>query len=156
MVLAVFLFMRKMIKISNVSSFLNEDENNNGKDENSISKYNIPGDVEVFELTGPMFFGAAYKFKDAIKIIEKKPKVLIVRMRHVPIIDATGLHTIKDVLHMCSHDKIQLIISEIQPIVWEEFKKSRLQFHIGNRYVTTDFDTALQRADEVIHSINKN
>jgi SulP family sulfate permease len=155
MVLAVFLFMRKMIKISNVSSFLNEGEYANGKDENSINKYNIPADVEVFELSGPMFFGAAYKFKDAIKVIEKKPKVLIVRIRHVPIIDATGLHTIKDVLRMCRHDKIQLIISEIQPIVLEEFKKSRLQFQIGKRYVTNDFDIALQRADEFIRSLQQ-
>lgn len=153
MILAVFLFMRKMIKISNVSSFLNDDENGSIKDENSINKYEIPEEAEVFELSGPMFFGAAYKFKDAIKVIEKKPKVLIVRMRHVPIIDATGLHTIKDVLRMCRHDKIQLIISEIQPIVLEEFKKSRLQFTIGKRYITNDFKTALQRADEVIGSL---
>ena len=96
-----------------------------------------------------MFFGAAYKFKDAIKVIEKKPKVLIVRMRHVPIIDATGLRTIKDVLRMCRYDKIQLIISEIQPLVLEEFKKSRLHFQIGKRYITTSFDTALQRGNEV-------
>ncbi|MEO8567651.1 MAG: sulfate permease, partial [Ginsengibacter sp.] len=141
MVLAVFLFMRKMIKISNVSSFLNEDEDADSKDENSINKYNIPPEVEVFELSGPMFFGAAYKFKDAIKVIEKKPKVLIIRMRHVPIIDATGLHTIKDVLRMCRHDKIQLIISGIQPVVLEEMKKSRLLFQIGKRYVTNDFAT---------------
>jgi SulP family sulfate permease len=155
MVLAVFLFMRKMIKISNVSSFLNENENGNDKDENSITKFNIPRDVEVFELSGPMFFGAAYKFKDAIKLIEKKPKVLIVRMHHVPIIDATGLHTISDVLRMCRHDKIQLIISEIQPIVLQEFKKSRLEFNIGRRFITTNFSIALQRADEITQSTNK-
>ena len=155
MVLAVFLFMRKMIKISNVSSFLNENENANDNDENSINKYNVPPDVEVFELSGPMFFGAAYKFKDAIKVIEKKPKVLIVRMRHVPIIDATGLHTIKDVLRMCRHDKIQLIISEIQPVVLEEFKRSRLQFQIGKRYITNNFELALQRANEFITRGNK-
>ena len=151
MVLAVFLFMRRMIKISNVSSIINDDKETNENDENSVSKHTIPKDVEVFELSGPFFFGAAYKFKDAIKVIEKKPKVLIVRMRYVPIIDATGIHTIKDVLKMCKHDKIQLIISGIQPQVLEEFKKERLLFQIGKRYVTTDLDTALQRANEVLH-----
>jgi SulP family sulfate permease len=149
MVLAVFLFMRSMIKISNVSSLLQENELSDN-DDKSISKYNIPKEVEVFELSGPLFFGAAYKFKDAIKVIEKKPKVLIVRMRNVPVIDATGIHTIKDVLHMCRHDKIRLIISGIQPQVLEEFKKSRLLFKIGKRYVTDDFDVALQRAKEVL------
>ncbi len=151
MILAVFLFMRKMIQISNVSSILNEVEDSNSEDDKSaITKYKIPGEVEVFELSGPMFFGAAYKFKDAIRVIEKKPKVLIVRMRHVPIIDATGLRTIKDVLRMCNHDRMQLIISGIQPQVLEEFKKSRLLFQIGKRYVTDNFDMALRIADEVI------
>lgn len=148
MVLAVFLFMRRMIKISNVGSILNENESEN--DENSIANITIPKDVEIFEITGPFFFGAAYKFKDAIKVIEKKPRVLIVRMRHVPVIDATGLHTIKDVLKMCRTDNIQLIISGIQPQVLDEFKKSRLLFQIGKRYVTNDLSIALQIADEVI------
>ncbi len=148
MILAVFLFMRRMIKISNVGSILNGNANEN--DENSIANINIPKDVEVFEITGPFFFGAAYKFKDAIKVIEKKPKVLIVRMRHVPVIDATGLHTIKDVLKMCRNDNIQLIISGIQPQVLDEFKKSRLLFQIGKRYVTGDLSIALQRANEVM------
>jgi SulP family sulfate permease len=149
MVLAVFLFMRKMIKVSNVSSYLNEDKHQ-VTDANAVSRYTIPHGVEIFELTGPMFFGAAYKFKDAIRVIEKKPKVLIVRMRHVPVIDATGIHTIKDVLRMCRHDKMQLILSGIQPPVLEEFRKSRLLFQVGKRYVTPDFETALQRAKEVL------
>jgi SulP family sulfate permease len=149
MVLAVFLFMRRMIKISNVSSLLQEN-GNKGVDDKSVTRYNIPKGVEVFELSGPLFFGAAYKFKDAIKIIEHKPKVLIVRMRSVPIIDATGIHTIKDVLKMCRRDKIHLIISGIQPPVLEEFRKARLLFQIGKRYVTDDFEIALQRANEVL------
>lgn len=151
MVMAVFLFMRKMIKISNVSSLLDENEGGaNVDDIKSINKYKIPEGVEVFELNGPMFFGAAYKFKDAMKIIEKKPRVLIVRMRYVPIIDATGLHTIKDVLRTCNHDKIRLIISGIQPQVLEEFKKSRLLFAIGKRFVTDDLEKALIIASDII------
>jgi SulP family sulfate permease len=149
MLMAIFLFMRRMIKISNVSSVLKED-GEDGLDENSVGKYTIPKEVEVFEISGPLFFGAAYKFKDAIKLIEKKPKVLIVRMRHVPVIDATGLHTIKDVLRMCKHDKTQLIISGAQPQVLEEFQRSRLLFSIGKRYVTADLETALERAAEVL------
>jgi sulfate permease, SulP family len=149
MVLAMFLFMRKMIKVSNVSSYLNENREPSS-DANAVSRYTIPHGVEVFELTGPMFFGAAYKFKDAIRVIEKKPKVLIVRMRHVPVIDATGIHTIKDVLKMCRKDKMQLIISGVQPQVLEEFRKSRLLFLLGKRYVTPNLEMALNRAKEVL------
>lgn len=154
MILAVFLFMRRMIKISNVSSLLQETGRSDSADK-FIGNYNIPKDVEVFELNGPLFFGAAYKFKDAIRIIENKPKVLIVRMRGVPVIDATGIHTIRDVLKICKRDKIHLIISGIQPPVLESFRKARLLFQIGKRYVTDDFDMALQRAQEVLVAIGK-
>ncbi len=149
MVLAMFLFMRRMIKISNVSSLL-QDNGEKPTDEKAISKYEIPQGVEVFELSGPLFFGAAYKFKDAMRVIENKPKVLIVRMRNVPVIDATGIHTIRDVLHMCRRDKIQLIISGIQPQVLSEFQKSRLLFLIGKRYVHNEFGLSLERAREVL------
>jgi SulP family sulfate permease len=148
MVMAAFLFMRKMIRISNVNILFKEN-GENSEDPNAIDKFEIPKEVEVFELNGPFFFGAAYKFKDSFKIIEKKPKVLIVRMRNVPVIDATGLHTMEDVLRMCRHSRIQLIISGLQPAVYEEFRKSRLLFKIGKRYVTTDLETALKRAVEV-------
>ena len=154
MVLAVFLFMHRMIKISNVSSFLQE-HNQNGQEENAINKYIIPEEVQVFEISGPLFFGAAYKFKDAMKVIEKNPKVLIVRMSNVPVIDATGLHTIKHVLQRCKRNHIQLIISGIQPSVFEEFKKSRLLFRIGKRYVVDNFETALNRANEIMERSSK-
>lgn len=149
MVLAVFLFMRKMIKISNVSTILRD----NGQNDETVktrNELNIPKEVELFELSGPLFFGAAYKFKDAIKVIENDPRVLIVGMRNVPVIDATGIHTIKDVLRTCERKKIQLIISGIQPAVLEEFRKTRLLFRIGKRYVTSDLSEALRRANEIL------
>ncbi|NLR78185.1 SulP family inorganic anion transporter [Chitinophaga eiseniae] len=148
MVLATFLFMRRMIQISDVNILLKE--NDKTDDPLAVNKFNIPKGVEVFELNGPLFFGAAYKFKDSIQLIEKKPSVLIVRMRNVPVIDATGLHTIKDVLRTCDRAHIRLIISGLQPEVRESFKKSRLLFRIGKRYVVEDFPAALQVAKQVL------
>ena len=57
----------------------------------------IPKGLEVFEMVGPLFFGAAHKFRDALRLIEKLPKGLIIRMRNVPVIDATGIKTINEV-----------------------------------------------------------
>jgi SulP family sulfate permease len=92
MLLAAFLFMRKMIKFSDVNILTKDiDDKETGADKESLDKYVVPKEAEVFEITGPLFFGAAYKFKDAIKFIEKTPKVFIIRMRQVPIIDATGI-----------------------------------------------------------------
>jgi SulP family sulfate permease len=146
MVLAVFLFFKKMTEISNVSAVLQDDEAGNGDDD--LSLYDIPGNTQVFELSGPLFFGAAYKFKDSIVSMKKKPEYLIVRMRHVPVIDSTGIYTLRDVLKMCRTKNITMVISEAQPAVLQELRKTRLLFSIGKRYVTTDFDTALARVTQ--------
>lgn len=149
MVLAAFLFMRQMIRISSVD--VNPHKLPDGAaDPNGTEQFDIPPSVDVFEITGPMFFGAAYKFKDSMRFIEKKPLVLILRMRQVPVIDATGLHTIKDVLQMCEKDGTRLIISGIQPKVLEELQKSRLLFRIGKRFIKPSFEEALRVANEVI------
>ncbi len=150
MVLAVFLFMRNMIKVSEVSMLTNHD-GEGINDHETISNFIIPKEVEVFEISGPLFFGAAYKFKDAIKFIEEKPKVLIIRMRYVPIIDATGISSIKDVYKETKHMGIKLILSEVNSEkVFEELKKARLVFAIGKANVTDSFEEALQRSEEII------
>ena len=96
-VLAAFLFMRNMIRFSDVNILTREIDDDQFGYDVVDGKYHIPKNVEVFEITGPLFFGAAYKFKDAMQFIEKTTRVLIIRMRHVPIIDATGIQTLKEV-----------------------------------------------------------
>ncbi len=152
MVLAVFLFMRKMIQFSDVSMFKKAmEENENGKDADAVDNYLIPENVEVFEITGPLFFGAAYKFKDAMRFIEKPPKILILRMRQVPIIDATGIKTIEEVFKNSKHRGTKIILSEVHSLqVREELKKARLLFAIGKANVTDTFTDALDRAKRVL------
>lgn len=149
MVLAAFLFMRQMIQISSVD--VNPHKLPDGTiDPGSTELFDIPASVDVFEITGPMFFGAAYKFKDSMRFVEEKPKVLILRMRNVPVIDATGLHTIKDVLKMCEKDNTKMILSGVKPNVLQELQKSRLLFRIGKRFILPDFTAALAVAKEVL------
>ncbi len=152
MVLAVFLFMRKMIKFSDVNMLAKDlDEDDNGKDKEAIVNYNIPDHIEVFEITGPLFFGAAYKFKDAMKFIEKPPKVLIIRMRLVPIIDATGIKTIREVHREAKHRGTKLILSEIHSQqVMQELKDARLLFAIGKANVTNAFSEAIERGKVIL------
>jgi SulP family sulfate permease len=152
MVLAVFLFMRNMIKVSEVSMLTHQlDDSGNATDKEGINNFIIPKEVEVFEISGPLFFGAAYKFKDSIKFIEKKPKVLIIRMRYVPIIDATGISSIKDVYKETKHMGIKLILSEVNNgKVLEELRKARLVFAIGKANVTDTLEQALERGRKVI------
>ncbi|MGB4845516.1 MAG: SulP family inorganic anion transporter [Ferruginibacter sp.] len=148
MVLAAFLFMRKMIMFSDVSILKRDiDDNGNRKYKNDIEHFTIPENVEVFEITGPLFFGAAHKFKDAMRFIEKPPKVLIIRMRQVPIIDATGIRTLKEVYKDAKHRGTKLILSEVhsQQLI-KELQDARLLFSIGKANVTTSFKEALSRS----------
>ncbi|MBK6730960.1 MAG: sulfate permease [Bacteroidetes bacterium] len=148
MVLAVFLFMRRMTQITNVNIIT--DEINEADDEKAISKYKVPEGVEVFEITGPMFFGAAYKFKESMKFMEKPPKVLIIRMRLVPVIDATGLHTLKEVFQQARNQGTKLILSGVQQGLFIELEKSRLIFLVGKANVCDDIDDALERANMLL------
>ena len=127
MVLAAFLFMRRMTQISNVGVVTKDlNDSAEGDDPMAINKYKVPKGVEVFEINGPFFFGAAYKFKDSMRFVETSPKVLIIRMRYVPVIDATGLHTLELVFKEAEKRGTRFIISGIQPEVYTEFEKSEL------------------------------
>ena len=152
MVLAAFLFMRNMTKSSNVNILTNEmNKEEQGEDNETISSYSIPAGVEVFEINGPLFFGAAYKFKDAMKFIEKTPKVLIVRMRKVPIIDATGIRMLADLNKETRSSGTKLMLSEIESgQVTQELQKARLLFAIGKGNVLPTFEKALIRSKVVL------
>jgi SulP family sulfate permease len=156
MILAVFLFMRNMIKFSNVSALIGDTEGkNNENDIDSLENFAIPKNVEVFEITGPLFFGAAYKFKDAMRLIEKPPKVLIIRMRKVPIIDATGMKIIEEVYRESKQKGTKLILSEVGSIqILEELKKTRLLFSIGKANVTGTFQTAIDRSIVLLNALD--
>ena len=151
MVLAVFLFMRNMIKFSDVSVLTKEIDDKEFGYDLIDGKYEVPDGVEVFEITGPLFFGAAYKFRDAMKYIKQHPKVLIIRLRHVPIIDATGIQTLKEVIHDSARHRTKIILSELNSEqVKKELQDSRLLFAVGKANVTDTLDKALVRAKMIL------
>lgn len=141
--LAVFLFLRKLIHSSNAKLL---SSNDTIEDTGTKEKYPIPEGVEVFEITGPLFFGAAFKFKEALGVIGKAPRFLILRMGLVPIIDATGIQAIREVYHENKKHGTRLILSEVNSDqVRNELRKARLLFAIGKANVTERFDQALER-----------
>ena len=151
MVLAVFLFMRNMIKFSDVSILTKEIGDKEFGYDLVDGKFQLPKEVEVFEITGPLFFGAAYKFRDAMKYIKQHPKVLIIRMRHVPIIDATGIQVLKEVIGESVKNRTKIILSEVEnEQVQKALKESRLLFAIGKANIAATFEKALLRAQKIV------
>jgi len=146
-VLAAFLFMRNIIRFSGVNTYTEEIEDEHFGYDLVENKYPIPKKVAVFEITGPLFFGAAYKVKDAMRYLEKHHEVLIIRMRHVPLIDATGIQALQDVVRALKKQRTKLILSEVNnPQVLKELKDSRLLFAIGKGNVLATLEQALEKA----------
>lgn len=147
MLLAVFLFMRRMIQLSNVNVFDKEVDNRTFDDK----LVNDLKDVEIIEITGPLFFGAAYKFREAAKQLEKNPKILVIRMRQVPIIDATGIKTLADIHSKATKNGTKLILSEVySKQVLGELQATRLLFRIGKANVTDTFGRAIDRCKSLL------
>jgi sulfate permease, SulP family len=152
MVLAAFLFMRSMIRFTDVSVLTKQlDDGESETDPDAAANYVIPKQVEVFEINGPLFFGAAYKFKDAIRYIEKTPRVLIIRMRYVPIIDATGIHVLREVFRESTARGTKMILAGVtSEQVLEELQKARLLFAIGKANIQPTFKKALERSANIL------
>jgi len=150
MILAAFQFMRRMSKVSHVNLVTSGTEQDEEEDPRAITNFNVPKGVDVFEIKGAFFFGAAFKFKEAMQRTQRKPKVLIVRMRNVPVMDTTGLKTIREVFHQTRHAGTFFIISGIQPEPYELFERSGLLEEIGNENVVKSIELALIRANEIL------
>ena len=147
-VLAAFLFIQKMMKSSSVQHLSVNEE---GIGEDTPEKYLLPAGVDIYEINGPLFFGAAYKFKEAMKVIENPAKVLIIRMRFVPIIDATGIQTLREVHKEIRNKGTKLILAEVtNEQVLNELIKARLMFQIGKANITDTYEKAIKRSREVI------
>ncbi len=147
MIMAAFLFMRKMMQSSSVEHALRAAE----QADDMLMPEQFPKGVDVFEINGPLFFGAAYKFKDAMKVIENPARVLIIRMRNVPVIDATGIRVLKDVYKESKTKGTKLILAEVNSTqVTDELKKARLLFQIGKGNIKHTMEEALKRATNIL------
>jgi SulP family sulfate permease len=116
----------------------------------AIGRRAVPDGVEVFEVKGALFFGAATKFRDALGAVEAPPRVLILRLRHVLSIDATGLRAVEVLLEECRRKGTALVLSGVhaQPLV--AFERSGLLARVGPENAHPDIDAALARARELI------
>jgi SulP family sulfate permease len=117
MVLAMFLFMKRMSEVTNIRAIGDEPVEGAGADE--LRPAGAPAGVLVYEINGAFFFGAAEKFKETMGTIAKPPRVLILRMRNVMAMDSTGMHAFRDLIRRSRKDGTNVFLAEIrsQPLV---------------------------------------
>lgn len=142
MVLSAFLFMRRMTMVSHVDTITPGDEES--PEEEGIDDLSETG-VEFYEIHGPLFFGAVFKFEEAMSQIEKEPRVRVLRMRGVTAIDATGLHALKDVHARMAGKGRHLIIAELPAQPLAALRRSGLADAIGEENIVPDLESAIER-----------
>jgi SulP family sulfate permease len=144
--LAAFLFLQRMstqTSASLITENLRDDEEFKTRDMSGIE---IPAGVEVFEIYGSLFFGAVRQFKESIRVVARKPKVLILRMRQVPSIDASGIHVLEELADEARANGQLLVFSAVSPSVYQVMEESGFVETAGANNFAEDIFAALQIA----------
>ena len=150
--LAAFLFLQKMSKETHVDVItenLKDDEEFQTRDMTGIK---IPAGVEVFEIYGSLFFGAVRQFKESIRVVATKPKILILRMRQVPTIDASGVHVLEELADEAHQNGQIIIFSAVSRSVYRVMRKSGFVEKVGRKNFAADIFAAIKIAAEHIET----
>jgi len=155
MVLASLLFMRRMAEVTGISALTpesanEEDELEERRNAEAVSKLRVPPGVEVFQINGPFFFGVAHRLQDILGRLESPPKVFILRMRRVPAIDATGLQALEEFRDRCAWHGTALLLSGVQPMVLNAFRRAGFDARLGRDNICENINQALERARSLL------
>ncbi|HZW63090.1 MAG TPA: SulP family inorganic anion transporter [Flavobacteriaceae bacterium] len=143
-VLSSLLFMKRMsesVAVKNISS-----ESVNGEFLFDDEQLVIPPDVLLYEINGPLFFGAARQFQETVMQTRMQPRVIILRMRYVPLIDATGFQSLKAIIKWFTSKGIVVFISGVGPALEKDLERFNIDTVLDRWHLVKDIDTALERA----------
>ncbi|MDD3744328.1 MAG: SulP family inorganic anion transporter, partial [Lentimicrobiaceae bacterium] len=151
LLLAVLLFIRRVSETSNVEILKNVQSSEDISDlPDDIAELVIPKKVEIFEVSGPFFFGVANKFEEAEKQLKVKPKILIIRLRRVPFMDSTALNNLRSFIKRTLKEDVQVILSAPVESVYNSLLKNNIHLVIGPENICNDVHAALKRAQELL------
>jgi SulP family sulfate permease len=150
MVLASFLFMRRMAEVSDVTAISREiaEVEEGATDASAARVAALPREIQVYAINGPFFFGAADRFKDTLREVSERPQVLILRLRDVPVIDSTGLHALKDLVRRSKKEGTRVILAEVQAPVRQVIARSELGELLGADLMAGTIEEAIGRLRE--------
>lgn len=149
-VIACLLFMRRMAETSDVKLVHDIDVEEESDLEAQHNEHLIvPKKVEVYEIDGPYFFGAGNKAEELMSRYREKPRVRIIRMRKVPFIDSTGIHNLSNIIITSKQQKIDVVLSGVNPRVHEVLEKAHFYELIGKDHICPHIDIALEKARSI-------
>lgn len=144
MLLAALLFMKRMSDVTEVEGWKYVDDE---EDPDSLSLRAVPKGTLVYEISGPLFFGAADKILQIN--VQDKCNCLILRMRSVNAIDATAMHNLEKLYEKCKKQEITLILSHVNEQPRLIMEKSGFDKLVGSENFCTHIDEAIRRAQDL-------
>jgi SulP family sulfate permease len=143
--MAVVLFIRTIEEMTHVK-VLTAESDVEFEGSNTLRGKTIPPGVLLYRIQGPLFFAAADKLEAALRASGGKPKVVIFRMRHVPVMDASGLHALDIAIEKMERDHVRVLLTALQPQPMKVMHAAGLIDRIGLDNVCANLDEALARA----------
>ena len=145
MVLACLLFIKRMSEETHAESWTYVDDDTQDVDE-QLRK--LPLQIRVYEITGPLFFGAA----DAIEhiVVKDFTTCLVLRMRSVPAIDSTAMNALQDLISVCESKGITVVFSHVNEQPMKVMQKSGFAELVGEENFCPNISAALKRAEEIV------
>ena len=144
MVAACVLFMKRMSEESRVKGWKYYDPED---DPDGTGLRDIPKHVRVYEISGPMFFGDAEQI--AAIGFKEFTRVLVIRMRGVPAIDATAMHSFEELYNRCKKNNVTLVFSHVNEQPMSTMEKDGFVDLVGRENFKPHIDDALARAAEL-------
>ncbi len=148
-VLAAFLFMHRMAEVVEVSQqvgMLDEDQDDLAGPAQPDQRAALPPGVEAFQISGPLFFAVASRLDDVLDQLFEKPRVFILRMRLVPLMDASGATALRQFLDRAHKLSIRVIVSGLQRQPREVLEQMRVLRHPAIAALVPGFDEAIPAA----------
>ena len=153
LVLAIFAFLKRINESTEVSHTTGKLDLSDESEIQSTVKEDeylqLPDTVEVYEISGPFFFGVANKFDEKMRLSRKHHDIRIIRMRKVPFIDSTGLNNLEILCRNSKKEKIQVILSGVNSEVREKIERSEIPNLIGKENICSNIHLAVKRAREI-------
>jgi SulP family sulfate permease len=148
MVLAAVLFIHRISETTEVARVTESDELE--VQEQLVRGREIPEGVLVYRIFGPFLFGAAEKMEEAVASLQRLPKVLILRMQLVPVMDATALNALESMVERMQHAGGTVILSGPHHQPLDVMRKAGFIDKVGRKNIRANFDQALARAREIL------
>jgi SulP family sulfate permease len=144
-ILAALVFMRRMA----VSVSIDPVTDGEGAE---LPPGSLPSGVVIYNIEGPLFFGAAEKLERTLAHIQRPATTLILRMGHMPFLDATGILAIEEIISDFLKHNSSVVLAEVRPNVLHKLERAGLLRQLGPDNVAATLSLALARAKAITYT----